>query len=120
VAKLFEVRIKPNTLIRRAERKRGELTTNVVKESNNQRDDEQIAENQRIELPSEKDIETDRGGKREGAGRKPQPTSLQKKIAKNIYFKSDRIKWTFRIFTFGPTEKRGAHFLWEFKLILDG
>ena len=73
VAKLFEVRIKPTTLEKRADRHREKLPTNVGKESDNESIDEEIAENGRIELGQE----TNRGGKRESSGR-PHKQSFNK------------------------------------------
>lgn len=77
VAKLFEVSIKPTALEKRAERKRKEFPTNVGKKSNNQRDNEEIEENQRKELTLEIETQTERGGKREGAGRKPESDKIE-------------------------------------------
>lgn len=74
VVKYFEVRIKPRTLEQRARR---QDATNVAKKSKNEREFEEIGENGRLEQTPIDYPETDRGGKREKAGR---PTSIQKHI----------------------------------------
>ena len=64
IAKLFEVRIKPNTLRMRAERHKEKVCTNVQKES-------QPIETIEDTIPEIiKDRKPQGGGKREGAGRK--------------------------------------------------
>jgi hypothetical protein len=71
VEKVFEVNIKPNTLIRRAERmlEKEDITTNVVKESNT----ETNTATYKSEEKSVTHPPTDRGGKRKNAGRPKKP-----------------------------------------------
>jgi hypothetical protein len=72
VEKIFEVNIKPKTLIKRAERLQEGLTTNVVKKS-------QPLETIKDSTPEIiKDRHPQGGGAREGAGRPPQITSSAK------------------------------------------
>jgi hypothetical protein len=73
IVKLFEVRIEPNTITRRAERKRDkDFTTNVVKQSGN-------ADKSRPDKIWDSGV---RGGKREGAGR---PKQVQLELPSSIF-----------------------------------
>jgi len=73
IAKLFEVRIKPDTLKKRAQRKQNKIGTNVPKESKTPKTIEDTTPK------IIKDRHPQGGGKREGAGRKPLPDKAKNK-----------------------------------------
>ena len=71
ISELFDAKINPKTITKKAERQKKKLATNVAKESDNQSIDEEIEENPSIDNEEQK---MDRGGKRDGAGRPPKET----------------------------------------------
>jgi len=66
VEKLFEAKIKPTTIEKRAERRQDGFPTNVGKQSNNATYSDSYDSDSITSPP------TERGGRREGAGRKPE------------------------------------------------